>query len=62
MAQLDVNWSYPKFVLYRPGDDGKLEADPLAEGFEFSKDEYIRQRSRRDFFYLVRKDNETARR
>lgn len=62
VAQLDVNWSYPKFVLYRPGDDGKLEAKPLADGFEFSKDEYLRQRSRRDFFYLVRKDNETARR
>ncbi len=62
VAQLDVNWSYPKFVLYRPGDDGKLEAEPLAQGFEFSKDEYIRKRSRRDFFYLVRRDNETARR
>ena len=38
------------------------QAHLLADGFEFSKDEYIRQRSRRDFFYLVRKDNETARR
>jgi hypothetical protein len=28
----------------------------LADGFEFSEDEYIRQRARRDFFYLMRRD------
>lgn len=56
IAQLDVNWSYPKFVLYEPkGDDKKLVAVALADGFEFSEDEYIRSRSMRDFFYLTRK-------
>lgn len=56
VAQLDVNWSYPKFVLYEPkGKDGKLIAVALAEGFEFSEDEYIRNRAMRDFFYLTRK-------
>jgi hypothetical protein len=56
VAQLDVNWSYPKFVVYEPkGKDGKLVATALAEGFEFSPDEYIRSRSMRDFFYLTRK-------
>ena len=56
VAQLDVNWSYPKFVLYEPkGKGGSLIAIALAEGFEFSKDEYIRSRSMRDFFYLTRK-------
>ena len=56
VAQLDVNWSYPKFVVYQPREeDGQLVAVALAEGFEFSEDEYIRQRSQRDFFYLTRR-------
>jgi len=56
VAQLDVNWSYPKFVLFEPGDAGaERQAVPLAKGFEFSTDEYIRKRSLRDFFYLLRK-------
>ena len=56
VAQLDVNWSYPKFVLYEPkGKDGQLIAVALAEGFEFSESEYIRERAMRDFFYLTRK-------
>jgi hypothetical protein len=52
VAQLDVNWSYPKFLLYRPAADGQLQAEALAEGFEFSPDEYLRRRALRDFFYL----------
>lgn len=56
VAQMDVNWSYPKFVLFEPEKgETKRKAVALASGFEFSEDEYIRQRSRRDFFYLVRK-------
>jgi hypothetical protein len=53
VAALDVNWSYPKFVLFEP-TAGKLNAVPLAPGFEFSEDEYIRKRALRDFFYIVR--------
>ncbi|WP_437627265.1 hypothetical protein [Sorangium sp. So ce1151] len=56
VAQLDVNWSYPKFLLYEPGEGGALTPVALASGFEFSEDEYIRKRSLRDFFYLTRKD------
>jgi hypothetical protein len=60
VAQLDVNFSYPKFVTYekRRGADGETKriAVPLADGFEFSDDEYIRDPSRRDFFYLMPKD------
>lgn len=56
VAQLDVNWSYPKFVLYEPRRDGSAElvARPLCQGFEFSEDEYVRKRADRDFFYLTR--------
>jgi hypothetical protein len=60
VAQLDVNFSYPKFVTYekhRAADgEQKRMAIPLADGFEFSEDEYIREPSRRDFFYLMPKD------
>jgi hypothetical protein len=56
VAQLDVNWSYPKFLLFEPGEGGAgLKPVALASGFEFSEDEYIRKRSLRDFFYLTRK-------
>jgi hypothetical protein len=57
VAQLDVNWSYPKFVTFEPGDAGPGRmAVALAEGFEYSPDEYIRKKQRRDFFYLMRND------
>jgi hypothetical protein len=55
VAQLDVNWSYPKFVTYEPSENGELNAVALASGFEFSDGEYLRERSMRDFFYLVRR-------
>jgi hypothetical protein len=61
VAQLDVNWSYPKFVTFEPGDAGaERKAVALAEGFEYSPDEYIRKKQRRDFFYLMRKDTGLA--
>jgi hypothetical protein len=56
VAQLDVNWSYPKFVTFDP----ERKAVALADGFEYSPDEYIRKRQRRDFFYLARKDTGLA--
>lgn len=57
VAQLDVNWSYPKFVTFEaPSGATQRNAVALAEGFEYSPDEYIRKKQRRDFFYLMRKD------
>jgi len=57
VAQLDVNWSYPKFVTFEATDGGpERKAIALADGFEYSPDEYIRKKQRRDFFYLMRKD------
>ncbi|MDX2052904.1 MAG: phosphodiester glycosidase family protein [Polyangiaceae bacterium] len=54
VLQMDVNWSYPKFVLFeRNGSDPKRLAVALAPGFEFSEDEYLRKRSIRDFFYVT---------
>ncbi len=59
IAQMDVNWSYPKFVTYEPdkGQKDKLVPAALADGFEFSPDLYLRERAMRDFFYITRKTN-----
>jgi hypothetical protein len=59
VAQMDVNWSYPKFVTYENDKKGVLRPVALAEGFEFSQDLYLRERSMRDFFYLARKEEVT---
>jgi hypothetical protein len=56
VAQLDVNWSYPKFVTFEPGEEGKLYPKALAKGFEFSEDEFLRKAAHRDFFYLTRRE------
>lgn len=60
IAQLDINWSYPKFVTYGPkeGGAGELVATALVSGFEYTEDEYIRKRAERDFFYLTRRSDE----
>lgn len=46
-AELDVNWSFPKFLVFH-----QLEASSLFPNFVFDKDEYVRKRSPKDFFYL----------
>ncbi len=56
VAQLDVNWSFPKLLVYRKNARGELDAASLFPGFVFTKDEYARRRSGRDFLYLVRTD------
>lgn len=62
VAQLDVNWSYPKFLLYEPREPGgPRKAVPLAAGFEFDEDIYIRKADMRDFFYLRRKSLDEVR-
>jgi hypothetical protein len=61
VAQMDVNWSYPKFVTYEKNDKGQLVPVALAAGFEFDEYLYLRHRSMRDFFYLARKEEVTVR-
>ncbi len=55
VAELDVNWSFPKFLVFHRDETGKLMARSLFAGFVFDKDDYLRKRSEKDFFYLVRK-------
>ncbi len=55
VAELDVNWSFPKFLVFGRNASGVHEASSLFSGFVFTKNEYVRQRSSRDFFYLSRR-------
>lgn len=56
VAQLDVNWSYPKCLTVEPrgGGSDELIVKPIVDGFEFTEDDYIRKATSRDFFYLTR--------
>jgi hypothetical protein len=61
VAQLDVNFSYPKLFTYEyaePGDKTRLKPVPLTSGFEYTEGQYVHDRSSRDFFYITRKDDE----
>ncbi len=53
VAQLDVNYAYPKFITYEEKPDG-LTARTLAPGFVFHDAQYLESEAR-DFFYLTRK-------
>jgi hypothetical protein len=55
VAQLDVNWSYPKFLLFPRDAEGNRFARGLFEGFLFEKRDYVSRPSARDFFYLARR-------
>lgn len=58
VAQLDVNWSYPKAFTVEPKPDAANEVvvKPIVDGFEFSPDDYVRKEAMRDFFYVTRLD------
>ena len=53
VAQLDINYSYPRIVTFPPGESGEREATGVFPGFPFEKDDYIRHASQRDFFYVI---------
>lgn len=57
VAQLDVNWSYPKVVMFRRDEEARLRAFGLFEGFLFDETDYVEQREARDFFYVLRADS-----
>ena len=59
VAQLDVNWSYPKFLLYKLDDKNELVAQAPVDGFEYHPGEYVSKSAFRDFFYLTRKSEAT---
>lgn len=54
-AQLDVNFSYPRFFTAEHGSSGTTLAEPLIPELKFSPSEYVSLPSQRDFFYVARK-------
>jgi hypothetical protein len=56
VAQLDVNFSYPRFLLYRESDSsGGLTAVGAVKGQLYERDQYLGRASTRDFFYVTLK-------
>jgi len=54
VAQLDVNFSFPRFLLYRDGEkSGALVAVGAVRGLLYQPDEYLGHASTRDFFYVT---------
>jgi len=53
VAQLDVNFSFPRFLLYREAEAGRLNAVGAVKGLLYQKDEYVGRASTRDFFYVT---------
>jgi hypothetical protein len=53
VAELDVNWSYPKFVVFRTTEFGAVQTVGLFLGFVFEQDEYVRRPAPKDFFYVL---------
>jgi hypothetical protein len=54
VAQLDVNFSYPRFLLYRQNEEtGELNAFGAVKGQLYEPNEYLGRPSTRDFFYLT---------
>lgn len=56
VAQLDVNFSFPRFLLYRTDEDtGALTAKGAVNGLLYGPDEFVGRPSTRDFFYVTTK-------
>jgi hypothetical protein len=53
VAQLDVNFSFPRFLVYEETGANKLAAVGAVKGFLYEPDEYIGRPSTRDFFYVT---------
>ncbi len=56
VAELDVNYSYPRFLFYKKTEPGKppLATSAIIPGIDYQKDQYVTRPSPRDFFYLTR--------
>jgi hypothetical protein len=56
-AQLDVNYSYPRFLFYdkAEGSEPPKVSATLIPGIKYQKAEYTGAPELRDFFYLTRR-------
>jgi Phosphodiester glycosidase len=62
VAELDVNHSYPRFLLYERPDPDKppIATTSLIPHVEFTKWHYVGQGSPRDFFYLHHRSSDAT--
>ncbi len=60
VAELDVNWAFPRFLVFQSDAAGQRTAQSLFPGFVFEKNQYVGKRSARDFFYVVRRTTSTS--
>jgi hypothetical protein len=56
-AQLDVNYSYPRFLFFEKaaGGDAPHVSSAIIPGIKFTKGEYVGGPEVRDFFYVTRR-------
>ena len=59
-AQLDVNHSYPRFLLFEKAEGGSVATAPIIPELKYNPSDYVRTPSSRDFFFLTRKRIKTA--
>jgi hypothetical protein len=55
-AQLDINWNWTRFLLFGGGPKGKPRVSGTLAEVEHTKRDYVEAASKRDFFYIVRRD------
>jgi hypothetical protein len=55
VAQLDINRSFPKFLLFPRDESGVRRPASLFDGFLFDREEMLDEPNPRDFFYVVRR-------
>ncbi len=55
VAQLDVNRSFPKFLLFPRDESGARRAASLFSGFMYHPEEMLDEANPRDFFYVIRR-------
>jgi len=55
VAQLDVNRSFPKFLLFPRDESGTRHAASLFTGFLYQPDEMVEDPNPRDFFFVTRR-------
>jgi len=55
VAQLDVNRSFPKFLLFPRDESGVRHAKSLFNGFLYQADEMTENANPRDFFFVTRR-------
>ena len=51
-AQLDINWSYTRFIVYERAGGELVATSPLLKELKAPKKEYVKEASERDFFAI----------